>query len=268
MSSCVALHGFLGRGSDWLSIQCLCRNASWRLVDFFQDNTFEFDRGLAHVGRTVNDMVDRSSENNLLLGYSFGGRIALHALKEEPKLWSAAVLISTHPGLGSEKERADRFSRDKIWAEKFLNGPWDSLMEQWNSQPVFGGHSVERKPCDLSRPSLAQALLGCSLARQEDMRGFLSTVEIPILWLVGERDKTATALLNEIHFKHRNSKKVAVESAAHRLLWEAPNQVSEEISRFLEAAPARKRSREGSRVDLFESASHGQAESEAANGKR
>ena len=49
----------------------------------------------------------------VLIGYSLGGRLALHALTQQPQLWDAAVLISPHPGLRSHGERAARKIRHR-----------------------------------------------------------------------------------------------------------------------------------------------------------
>jgi len=77
----VALHGFLGRPSDW---------------DFLRDAGLDVD------ARELDD-IPRSGET--LLGYSMGGRLALHALLDGAK-FERAVIVSSGLGLENEADRA------------------------------------------------------------------------------------------------------------------------------------------------------------------
>ena len=75
----------------------------------------------------------------VLVGYSMGGRLALHALLEDSEAWSGAMIVSAHPGLQDEGERILRMAADAEWAGKALTAPWVEFLEQWESQSVLQG---------------------------------------------------------------------------------------------------------------------------------
>src|SRR3954451_3505333 len=127
----VALHGFLGRGSDW---------------DFLRDDGFD-------VATPPLDAIP--PRGDVLLGYSLGGRLALHALLAGAS-YTRAIFVST--GLGLEYGREERRAADEHWAERFEHDDWASLMRDWNAQPVFGGHEAVREERDYDRAALARQL--------------------------------------------------------------------------------------------------------------
>ncbi|QLH34926.1 MAG: hypothetical protein HWD61_01270 [Parachlamydiaceae bacterium] len=72
-------------------------------------------------------------------GIFFRGRLALHALFDEPNKWKAGIIISSHTGFKKESDKAARLLIDNAWAERFENDAWEKVLKDWNSQPVFGG---------------------------------------------------------------------------------------------------------------------------------
>lgn len=84
----------------------------WRFLDCCPMSMPEF-------GRALNREAEAVTGRKILVGYSMGGRLALHALLEGG-LWDAAILISPHPGLESEEERAARRAGDAEWGSRAL----------------------------------------------------------------------------------------------------------------------------------------------------
>lgn len=162
------------------------------------------------------------TQNNVLIGYSMGGRLALHCLEKAPNLFEAVIFISTHPGLTSVSEKKQRLLSDKKWAQCFMYDPWDLLMKKWNQQAVFQQTFHERSEKNHIRKNLHDALIGFSLGYQKDFRHLLSSVETKIYWLVGEKDQKFSELSKTLAFKHRSSQIVNVKEAGHRLHLEAP----------------------------------------------
>ena len=48
---------------------------------------------------------EANGEKSILLGYSLGGRLALHACVRRPDLWQAVVVAGADPGLESEEDK-------------------------------------------------------------------------------------------------------------------------------------------------------------------
>ena len=113
------LHGAVGSADDWVPLaegwtaagHEVQRVDLWGFLE-------EEGMALAEFGAVLNAEVRRAGENarNILVGYSMGGRLGLHALVDDPGLWSRAVLVSAHPGLFGEEERILRMARDAEWA--------------------------------------------------------------------------------------------------------------------------------------------------------
>jgi 2-succinyl-6-hydroxy-2,4-cyclohexadiene-1-carboxylate synthase len=214
------LHGFLGLPSDWN----------------FLKNVFPFDalslaafpiESLMGWASNFNDFVaTHSDQTNLLLGYSLGGRLAMHALIDRPELWSGAILISSHPGLQVEKDRILRRSNDQEWAKRFLSEPWHDLMNVWNHQTVFtsGTFFFDRLEENYCRADLSKFLINCSLGRQLDFLNPLKNLKMPILWLTGDKDIQYCQLAERVAFSNPLSVKKTIFQAGHRLPWEKPSE--------------------------------------------
>ena len=80
-----------------------------------------------------------NGEKSILLGYSLGGRLALHACVRRPDLWKAVVVAGADPGLESEEDKRFQLERDRNWAERLKSEPLEKLADEWDEQPVFCG---------------------------------------------------------------------------------------------------------------------------------
>lgn len=169
------------------------------------------------------------------MGYSLGGRLALHALLDSPQLWSGAIIISSHPGLETAQQRQDRKKNDSIWAERFLDESWDSLMHAWNQQEVFKSSNLLREEKDYSRQILADTLIHWSLAEQENLKTHIEKLNIPILWVAGESDKRYAAIAKSLQLHHHQSRVWIAKELGHRVPWEATADFQKQIQIFLEA---------------------------------
>jgi 2-succinyl-6-hydroxy-2,4-cyclohexadiene-1-carboxylate synthase len=207
MARIVALHGFLGSGSDWDFL----RNAGFDVL------TPELDAVPPH--------------GDVLLGYSMGGRLALHALLAGVR-YERAVFVST--GLGLEQGREERRVADERWAGRFEHDAWPSLMRDWNAQPVFGGHAVAREERDYDRRSLARALREWSPGVLPPVAGRLHELTLPTLWIAGARDAKYVAEAGRGASLAPAGEVVILEGAGHRVPWEAPGAFIETLRGFVE----------------------------------
>jgi 2-succinyl-6-hydroxy-2,4-cyclohexadiene-1-carboxylate synthase len=230
-----ALHGFLGRGIDWTLLENTFQKKQIQTVDIFSERYSALSMDLKVWAKTFNHSVSVSQSNRILMGYSLGGRLALHVLIDDPAQWSAAILISTSPGLKTMKERKQRLMNDKKWAKKFLSGSWEKLIEEWNNQAIFNGESFpfERREADFSRVKLAEVLEKWSLGLQDDLSAPLSLLPQPILWIVGENDKKHTEIAKTITLTNPKSEIWIVPEAGHRLVWQQSVHFLDKVNFFL-----------------------------------
>lgn len=247
----IALHGFLGLPSDWTHFDGAFRASDNRELTIRKWNLYgdipaqppatdarplriwarDFCQRI-HDGWKVHGSEGRTKP--MLLGYSMGGRLALHALLEAPELFSGAVIVGAHPGLAAGDLRMQRRLNDAKWAERFRTEDWTSLVRAWGEQDVFkfgdrGGDAIDlqRQEIDFDRVSLARAMRLWSLAEQENLRPFLADVRVPVLWLNGESDGRFRDLYRELRLDLVDTPAHAfdeVPQAGHRVPWDNPVQ--------------------------------------------
>jgi 2-succinyl-6-hydroxy-2,4-cyclohexadiene-1-carboxylate synthase len=226
-----ALHGFLGQCSDWDGID-FSTAAELLKIDIFNINPpYE---GLSNWGKAFNESTKNQEGYKILMGYSLGGRLALHTLLDNPSQWKAAIFISTNTGLESDELKERRVASDLEWAARFEHENWESVMAAWNEQDVFKStHSPFRNEKNSSRHLLASALVGWSLGRQDNLVKDLEALPIPILWVVGSRDKAYFEKAQSLRFLHPKSSVWFALDAGHRILWEQPHQLKQKIQEFI-----------------------------------
>lgn len=163
---------------------------------------------------------------DMLIGYSMGGRLALQALETERL--RKAVIVSA--GLNAPDD--ERRKRDEEWARRFESEEWTSLMRAWNAQPVFGGHTLERREEDYDRAELARQLREYSPAVLPSPR--LERIETPVLWIAGERDAKYAEIGKQAVARLPNAELWICPGAGHRVPWEQTEAFVERLRAFLE----------------------------------
>ncbi len=209
----IALHGFLGRGSDWDAVRAASKSAlDWQCPDLFS----------LGAPRFTAPEFDRPC---WLAGYSFGARLALRWMQEAPDRYLGALLVSANPGnFQTDDERTARRMADKTWAHKFCRQPWSEVIGEWNAQQVFAVDSAPlRYKNDFDREKLAAALEDFSVAAQ-----FTEPLRLPprLIWLAGARDEKFCTLLDGMRNTGFPGTFLCVDDAGHRLLHSAPGAVA------------------------------------------
>ena len=226
-----ALHGFLGLSKDWDLISCRMKSCKFHKVELWSDTLKSFDRWSDDFNQFVNKVEGR----RICLGYSMGARLALHAICRAPQLWQGAIIVSAHPGLESADEAKHRLISDSDWASKFQNTPWNQLIEEWEGQAVFNSDKIhfKRKEASFSRKALSNALTNWSLGKQKCLLDQIKSLQIPILWVVGEQDDKFVRLTEKIKLSHPLSKVLIASDSGHRVPWQALEEFIESLETFL-----------------------------------
>lgn len=218
-----ALHGFLGNPEDWRPFPVIDRRVKIEHEDLaFWPWSDRFNAALS----------PKMESKNVLLGYSLGGRLGMHALLSNPDYWDAAIFISAHPGLTNAQERRLRLENDRQWAERFLVDEWDKLMQEWNANPVFGGHSLPfvKEEGAFDRHKLARQLVNWSLGNQEPLVPDLKKLGKPMLILAGLQDTKFCLVADQ--FRDFAQVELIPESA-HRVPWDQPEEFQNQINQFI-----------------------------------
>lgn len=239
---CWCLHGAVGMAADWrpFAKQLVAAKIGSRAVElwrFFEAGPLPIER----FGRVLND--DARAEvfrgnGRALLGYSLGGRLALHALLDSPHPWQAGIIISAHPGLEAPAEREARRASDATWAALALTGQWQDFMAKWDAQPVLGGPGNlrhEQAPAQLMmrRREIARGFVDWSLGRQQPLWDRLAAIDVPVLWVAGEHDAKFLALAERAQAAMPRASLAVAPGAGHRVPWQATEWLAREVAGFL-----------------------------------
>ena len=235
MTRILAIHGFLGSANDWLPLKELISKRSqsvdFQCLDIFKNKEFAKFASLSEWAKALNEQQKNLHvERNILMGYSLGGRLALHAAVDKPGLWDDVVLLSAHPGLLGQGEREARQNKDKKWAEQFANLPWEEVVNLWNNQPVFlGGEEKKRDESDYNRDLLTHALINWSLGNQEFLGEGMKNIKPKMHWYAGEKDQKFINLFNNLKIDGFIDSYRVVKGASHRIIFDNPAELAERL---------------------------------------
>ncbi len=166
-----------------------------------------------------------------LCGYSLGARVALGLLVRHPELFTAATLISVHPGLRGAAERRERAAADERWATLLDEQGLAEFLRQWGQLPLF--HTQQALPAAVLAAQeavrqrhhaggLARSLRVLGLSQMPDYTAALPTLRLPVRLVVGELDPKFTALAEEAAALLPRATVVRVPGVGHNVLLEAP----------------------------------------------
>ena len=168
------LHGFLGSPNDW---QPLNLPGKFLTLPGHQGNPFD----LSILEREI-------PEKTTLIGYSLGGRLAMHFAYQFPERIERLIILSANPGLDEEKKK--RIAWDEKWASMLETEGMQPFLEKWYAQPLFSSlNRVLLKERESHDPKmLAKVLRDLSPAKLPSMWEKLHEFSFPMLFLFGEND--------------------------------------------------------------------------------
>lgn len=220
------LHGAVGSFKAWENFRedlghSMTPVDLWRFFD-------QATPTLAEAGQSI---CQTASSGDILLGYSMGGRLALHALITDPQKWKAAIIVSAHPGLTEEKE--ERRIKDLEWAALSARD-WESFLQEWNQQSILDSLPEGLHQADISdQKNVSQSFENWSLGNQKDLRPELPKITCPVLWITGEHDPKFTTLAKEACELLPNSEHLVIANSGHRAPWDQPSKFRAVINDFL-----------------------------------
>ncbi len=176
------------------------------------------------------DIDALAPERFSLLGYSQGGRIALHAALDPrfTRRLTRLVLIGASPGIADPVARASRRRADDQLATELEGLTIDELAARWAATPILTGLSPElaaESHADRLHNTpggLAAALRGLGTGALESLWERLGELSMPVALIAGERDAKFTALAREMAELIPTAASAIVPGAGHQVHLEQP----------------------------------------------
>lgn len=172
-----------------------------------------------------------------VLGYSLGGRIALHLAARHPDAVANLVVISAGPGL-SAVDGHRRRQEDVALADRIERLGVPAFLDEWAEHALVGDAQKTRPPSAADRAmreqntadGLAAALRG--LGQGALPKVDLARVEMPTLWIAGERDERYAAIATDAA-RRTGGELVVVPGAGHDVVADAPEDVADAVADFI-----------------------------------
>lgn len=183
-----------------------------------------------------------------LLGYSMGGRVALHTALAAPERVSALVLESASPGIADDAERAARASSDAMLADEIDRDGVEAFVDRWERLPLWESQSVlpetvrqrlrdQRLRSDAR--GLANSLRGLGAGVTPPLHEHLHEILAPTLVLCGELDRKYVTLACEMASAIPRSTLTVAANAGHAVHLERPQEFIRAVNAFLEGVEER-----------------------------
>lgn len=132
------------------------------------------------------------------LGYSMGGRVALHLALAEPGLVASLALVGASPGIPDPAARAARVAEDEALAAVIEREGLAAFVDRWSAHPLFATqaalgpeHLARMRAQRLrNRPeALARVLRGMGTGAMEPVAERLWEIRVPVLLVAGALDE-------------------------------------------------------------------------------
>jgi 2-succinyl-6-hydroxy-2,4-cyclohexadiene-1-carboxylate synthase len=190
------LHGFTHTGASWDPVVAALGERYRVLTPDIRGHGAASDAEPVTLEAVLGDLTALLGDRPFtLVGYSMGGRIALHLALAMPGSVERLVLVGGSPGLADPDERSRRRLEDEQLAGEFDELEIEELALRWAmGTPVLAGqppHIADAAHEDRLRNSshgLARALRGLGTGALPSVWDRLAEVSAPVTLVVGERD--------------------------------------------------------------------------------
>lgn len=185
---------------------------------------------LTDMANTASDLARRFGRG-AWVGYSMGGRLALHVALHHPEVVSHLVICSATAGLKSEVERLERRSADDALGRRIRALGVEAFLGEWLDQPLFATLADDRTDSDhdaeVRLANTVDGLVG-SLAvngtgAQDSLWDAIGGLDMPVLVVTGRLDtkftETGRQLVAAIG---SNATHVIVDHCGHSVPFEDP----------------------------------------------
>ncbi len=233
METVTLLHGFTLAGASWDDLVSRMP-AGWTFVTpdlrghgrartapcTMNDCAADLQELWDHLG------VERSH----VVGYSMGGRLALHVAVNLPERTRSLLTIGAHAGLEGEVRTARR-AADGALADRIERQGVEAFVRYWESLPMFEG-VARRRPQLAARlhevrlgntaAGLAASLRGMGAAAMEPLWDELSVIDAPSTFVAGAEDSAFIEHARRLAATVAGARAEVVAESGHSVPFEQP----------------------------------------------
>ena len=183
-------------------------------------------------------------EHTHLVGYSMGGRLALHVAARKPERLLSLLTVGAHAGL-EEDAREGRRLGDEALAQHIEQDGLEAFIKYWSGLPLFAG--LERRGASFVAQLRAERMnntvagLACSLRGMgagvmEPLWGDLARMTVPSTFVAGQLDHGYVASARRLAATVPHGHVEVVLRAGHSVHQERPDAFAHVLAAHLAAA--------------------------------
>lgn len=167
-----------------------------------------------------------------LIGYSMGGRLALHYALKYPQDVRSLTLFGARPGISDLRQRKARLDSDRQLAGILRRYGMEKFLQIWEAQPLLTPRTSNMAAIADAQAirrqhdprALARALETFSVAALPDLWPHLRSFTMPVRWIYGEFDDTYRTLMTRA--ARETGTVHTILGAGHSVLLDAPTEVA------------------------------------------
>ncbi len=233
----VFLHGFTQTANSWKPVaeHFVALGHECMVIDL------PGHAGSSHVRadlRRAADMIAAIGGKATYVGYSLGGRAALHVALLYPHVTQRLAVIGANPGIDSDDERARRRESDDELIARMEEIGLEAFLAEWAALPLFGGRAIG--PLEMQDrlrntvEGLASSLRLAGTGAQGSLWPRLREFNMPVVAMAGERDQKFTAIARQIADTVPRGVFAPIPGAAHAAHLEHPQAVVAAVQALLD----------------------------------
>jgi 2-succinyl-6-hydroxy-2,4-cyclohexadiene-1-carboxylate synthase len=245
----LVLHGFTGSVRSWDGLRAaLANQARVVAIDLIGHghSAAPADAARYSFDWSVRDLLALLDELHLesidVLGYSLGGRLALHLALHATGRVRRLILESASAGIQDDAERARRIASDAVLAERIEREGIAAFVNEWEAQPLLGlaphvsqaVREAQHAQRLANRPvGLANSLRGMGAGQQASLWTSLPAVLGPVQLIVGQLDSRYCELGARLRAGLPSAELAIVADAGHTVHLDQPDRFYRLVEGFL-----------------------------------
>jgi 2-succinyl-6-hydroxy-2,4-cyclohexadiene-1-carboxylate synthase len=247
------LHGFTQSGRSWQEvISKMPAGWMWIVPDLRGHGATETQQGAPCSMDACTADLDMlwdhlGVERTHLVGYSMGGRLALHVAARQSQRILSLLTIGAHAGLDPDGREGRRLG-DEALAERIEKGGVEAFVNYWSSLPMFAGierrgpnfvAQVRANRLENRAAGLACSLRGMGAGAMEPLWEDLSRGTFPCTFVAGQLDHGYVASARRLAATVPQSRVEVVLHAGHSVHQERPDAFARVLFNHLELASSK-----------------------------
>lgn len=226
MARLILVHGFTQTAASWDAIEFRLNALGHEVIALDAPGHGKHHATHLDLWKSA-DLLAAEGGAGTWVGYSMGGRLALHVALSHPKLVERMVLVGATPGIEAAAGRLERQAADELLAEGLERDGLDAFLSRWLAQPLFASLPEENQGLDARRSNtvagLAASLRLMGTGAQDNLWPRLDAVTAETMLVVGALDEKFSDIAHRMADAMPEAHVTAMNGCGHACHLEAPD---------------------------------------------